>query len=64
MCTELGGGLTSFGQHESDREGLQTARIQMEITKRGFKGMLYFLDLANRSFLPYLLFLVDTHPDA
>ena len=49
MCTELGAGLTSYGQAESDREGLQTCRIQADLTKRGFKSMLYFLDMPSSS---------------
>jgi hypothetical protein len=47
MCTELGAGLTSYGQVETDRDALQCCRIEAELTKRGYKSMLYFLDMPS-----------------
>ncbi len=48
LCTVLNGGSTSYGQHETDKDGLNAARVQAEITNKGYKSMLFFLDLPSR----------------
>jgi len=48
LCTDLCGGLTSFGQEEMDKGGLRTLLVHAQVTSKGKKTAMFLLDVDSQ----------------